>query len=171
MASLVENLISILDEEEKFYCDLVPIAERKAEAIIKNNLDDLQKINMEEQGIVDRIGVLEQKRQEVVANIAIVMGQNAKDLNLHAIIEMLQKQPKEQMQLKRIHDKLKKSVERLQDVNAQNKLLIQDALEMVEFNMNYIRSTRMSSGSSNYSKRASVMDAPDLGAGTFDAKQ
>ena len=42
---------------------------------------------------------------------------------------------------------------------------------MVEFNMNVIRSTRMSSGSSNYSSNAAQVDVPDIEAGTFDAKQ
>ena len=53
----------------------------------------------------------------------------------------------------------------------QNKQLLTEALEMVEFNMNVIRSTRMSSGSSNYSSNAAQVDIGDYGAGMFDAKQ
>lgn len=58
-----------------------------------------------------------------------------------------------------------------QELNLQNKQLLTEALEMVEFNMNVIRSTRMSSGSSNYSSNAAQVDIGDYGAGMFDAKQ
>ncbi len=171
MASLMENLISTLNDEEKLYSDLLPVADQKAHAIVKNNLDDLQEINEKEQMIINRIASLEQKRQETVDNIAIVMNRKAEDLKLQAIIDMLQKQPAQQKELREVHDRLKKTVKRLQEVNAQNKHLIEDSLEMIEFNMNYIRSTRMSSGSSNYSKHASTMDAPVYETGAFDAKQ
>lgn len=171
MASLVEELISTLTDEEKLYQELIPIAQGKAEVVIKNNMDELQKITDEEQLFLDRIGALEQKRQTVVSNMAIVLNRKQEDLNLSAIIEILQKQPAEQEQLKKIHDKLKKTIGRLKDINFQNRVLIEDAMQMVEFNMNYIRSTRMSSGSSNYDRNASQMDYMSPGAGMFDAKQ
>ncbi len=171
MASLMENLISELNDEEKLYRDLIPIADKKAEAIVKNNIDDLQAINEKEQEIINRIASLEQKRQETVGNIAVVMNRQAEGLKLQVIIDMMQNQPVWQKELKEIHDKLKKTVKHLQEVNAQNKHLIEDSLEMIEFNMNYIRSTRMSSGSSNYSKHASAMDTSVYETGAFDAKQ
>ena len=59
---------------------------------------------------------------------------------------------------------------RLVDINEKNKNLIENSLEMIEFNMNLIQSTRMSPGN-NYTKGAITEDAPALQAGTFDAKQ
>ncbi|MDR1699813.1 MAG: flagellar protein FlgN [Lachnoclostridium sp.] len=171
MASLMENLISTLKEEERLYSELFPIAEQKAQAIIKNDIEELQAVNEQEQKIINRVTSLEQKRQETVNNIAIVMNRKPEDLKLQVIADMLQKQPAQQKEIKEVHDKLKSTVKRLQEVNARNKDLIEDSLEMIEFNMNFIRSTRMSSGSSNYSKHASVMDSSSYSTGDFDAKQ
>ena len=65
-------------------------------------------------------------------------------------------------------------MKRLVDVNTKNKNLIENSLEMIEFNMNFIQSTRMSPGNNNYDKNASAagsgVDA-GFGTGSFDAKQ
>ena len=59
-------------------------------------------------------------------------------------------------------------------INSANKNLIENSLEMIEFNMNFIQSTRMSPGNNNYDKNASAagggVDA-GFGTGSFDAKQ
>ena len=70
-----------------------------------------------------------------------------------------------------VHDRLKKTVLQLQQVNNQNKELLKEAIDMVEFNMNVIRSTRMSSGSSNYSSDAAEVAGMAPQHGMFDAKQ
>lgn len=120
---------------------------------------------------MDEVGVLEHKRVQVTNDIATVLGKVSGTMNLEQIIQALSKQPTEQKQLRTLHDKLRRTVARLQELNIQNKELLNEALKMVEYNMNVIRSTRMSSGSSNYSSSAAQVDMPDYGAGTFDAKQ
>jgi len=92
-------------------------------------------------------------------------------MNLEKLVKKLGNQPKEKEALEKLHDRLKRTMGRLQELNLQNKQLLTEALEMVEFNMNVIRSTRMSSGSSNYSSNAAQVDIGDYGAGMFDAKQ
>ena len=59
----------------------------------------------------------------------------------------------------------------LQEINTQNKELLKESMDMLEFNMNVIRSTRMSSGSSNYSSDASEIAGMAPQHGMFDAKQ
>ena len=51
------------------------------------------------------------------------------------------------------------------------KQLLKEAIDMVEYNMNVIRSTRMSSGSSNYASDASEVYGTAPQQGMFDAKQ
>ncbi len=171
MASLIEELISTLDREEKLYADLIPIQEEKVRAIVANDLDALGRLSGSEQKIVDEVGNLENKRIRVSDDIATVLGRKPGSMKLEQIVQALKNQPAERKKLEEIHDRLRRTMGRLQDLNVQNKRLLQEALDMVEFNMNVIRSTRMSSGSSNYSSNAAQVDMPDVGAGTFDAKQ
>ena len=171
MASLIEDLMETLDREEKLYANLIPIQEEKIRAIVANDLDALSHLSTSEQKLVDEVGNLENKRIQVTEDIATVLGKVPGTMNLEQIIQVLGKQPAEQKQLQILHDRLRRTIARLQELNAQNKELLTQALEMVEYNMNVIRSTRMSSGSSNYSSNAAQVDIADYGAGMFDAKQ
>ena len=170
MASVIQELITVLTEEQQLYEKIIPIASEKKNVIIKNNLESLQEITEQEQLAIDQVTVLEKKRSEVIVNIGILLNRKPEELTLKEIIRLLENQPKEQKQLSQIHDQLKQTVQELKNINIQNKSLIVQSLEMIEFNMNLIQSTRMSPGN-NYTKGAITEDAPALKAGTFDAKQ
>ena len=171
MASLMEELMVTLDEEEKIYRQLIPIERDKTRAIIANDLKTLQDITVAEHELVDRTSALEGKRERIVVDIATVLGKNPKNINLNEIVGILKNQPEDQKKLQKVHDRLRKTVLQLQDINDQNKELLKESIDMVEFNMNVIRSTRMSSGSSNYSSDASEVAGMAPQHGMFDAKQ
>lgn len=170
MASLVEELISVLEKECEIYDKLLPIAEKKTNVIIKNDLETLRSITEQEHEVVDKVSVLERKRERVIFDIATVLNQDKETLNLTKIVKLLEQQPKEQKKLEMLHAHLKRTVNRLMDINYQNKSLIEESLEMIEFNMNLIQSTRRLPGN-NYTKGARTIDAPSLQTGMFDAKQ
>ena len=171
MASLIEDLIHTLKQECEVYKQMIPISENKTNIIVKNDVEALQEVTEEEQKMIEKINVLEHKREEVVLNIGTVLSKEPSTLHISAIIQLLQKQPKEQRQLSEIHDSLKQTIQRLVEVNNHNKSLIQQSLEMIEFNMNFIQSTRMSPGNHGYTKGASQFEMPNLQQGMFDAKQ
>lgn len=167
----MEELITTLKQEYTIYKELLPIEENKTKVIVSNNLKDLQEITEEEQTVVDKINGLERKRAEILANIGTVINRDSATLHIQNIIELLEKQPKEQKQLSDIHDNLKKLVQRLMEINNHNNSLIQQSLEMIEFNMNFIQSTRMLPGNNGYDKGASQYDASSTQSGMFDTKQ
>ena len=171
MASLMEELIGTLTAEEEIYRDLVPVEEEKTRAIIANDLKALQDITVREHELVDRTSALEGKRERVTLDIATVLSMDPKNITLEKIIDVLKNQPDDQKRLQIVHDRLRRTVMRLQAVNDQNKTLLKEAMDMIEFNMNVIRSTRMSSGSSNYSSDASEVAGMAPQHGMFDAKQ
>lgn len=171
MASLIEELITVLEQEKDTYGQLVPISEDKTKIIVKNDLQALQGIIEQEQLLLDRISILEHKRKEIVQNIGTVINKKPETLNIKIIIHLLEKQPTEQKRLSELHDNLKKTVQRLIEINNHNKSLIQQSLEMIEFDMNFIQSTRMSPGNQGYTKGAAQFDIPYHQQGMFDAKQ
>ena len=159
MASLIDDLTAVLQQEMEVYQTLIPISEQKTEVLIRGDLKRLQEITDQE---------------EVLHNMGMVLNRPVKDLSLTGLIELLGKQPEEQERLALLHDELQQTMKRLVDVNTKNKNLIENSLEMIEFNMNFIQSTRMSPGNNNYDKNASAagggVDA-GFGTGSFDAKQ
>ena len=171
MASLIEELITVLTKEEEIYKNLLPIAEEKTQIIIRNDLTALQKVTEQEQLVIDQITALEHKRDEVIVNMGVVLNRKPETLTLKHIVEILDKQPKEQRQLAQLHDSLKSILKRLKSINSRNQSLIEQSLEMIKFNMNLIQSTRMSPGSGNYTRNAYESNTVVGRTGMFDARQ
>ena len=166
----MEELISTLSQEKELYLALLPIAEEKTKAIVANDLEELQRITSKEQAAVDRVNALERKRGEVIENMGIVLGRKPQELTLTELIRVAEKQPKEKAALTELKDALGKAVRKLADLNERNRVLIQHSLDMIQFNMNIIQSTRMVQGN-NYTKNAGESDLGATQTGMFDAKQ
>lgn len=171
MASLIDDLTAVLQQEMEVYQTLIPISEQKTEVLIRGDLKRLQEITDQEQELLDQASAYGHRREEVLYNMGMVLNRPVKDLSLTGLIELLGKQPEEQERLALLHDELQQTMKRLVDVNTKNKNLIENSLEMIEFNMNFIQSTRMSPGSNNYNRNASSSYGVDMGPGAFDAKQ
>lgn len=171
MASLMENLIDVLNRESNEYEGLLQISQRKTAIIVSSNLEELQKITDEEQNMVNRVNALDHKRIEVTKDIATVLNRDVTKLTLTNLIEMLAARPAEQQALAEVHDRLSKTVHELQRVNEQNGSLLKDALEMVEFEINLLQASRLAPETANYNRGAySAGDTMGVTRG-FDAKQ
>lgn len=172
MASLMENLITVLGKECIEYEGLLELSMKKTPAIVSGDLEKLQKITDEEQDVVGRISRLEKAREEVTADIANVLNKDVKALKLPALIQMLEGRPQEQKLLAASHDRLRTAVRGLQKVNEQNRELIANALELVEFDMTLLQSMKTAPETANYNAGAySAGSTMGSYGGGFDAKQ
>ena len=172
MASLMENLINVLEQEGMAYEELLVLSMKKTPIIVSGDLEGLQQITDEEQMVVARINHLDAKREEVTKDIANVLNKDVKLLKLVDIINMLSQRPVEQKQLATAHDKLKDIVGQMKRVNEQNQELIKQSLEMVEFDLNLIHAMKSAPQTANYTKGAYNTGAiMGKSQGGFDAKQ
>ena len=171
MASLIEELLEVLENENSEYEVLLELSERKTPIIIKGDVTELQKITDEEQSVVNRINRLEQKRIAVTNDIANVINKDVETLKISALVQLLDRQPKEQERLAVTHDKLQSTVRNIKKINEQNAELIKQALDMVQFDMNLIQAMKKAPETANYNKGA-INAGGTLGSiGGFDAKQ
>jgi len=172
VASLLDNLIDVLDKENMEYEKLIVLAEDKTPTIVKGDVEGLSKITEDEQEIVGRIQGIEKQRIKVLADVANVVNRDVETLKLIDLIQMLEKMPDQQKKLRDIHERLKKTTEKLREINDKNQLLLADKLDMVEFNLNMIRAMKSAPQTANYSKDA-YTNGQALGIfhGGFDAKQ
>lgn len=168
----MENLIDILDQESREYEGLLALTRKKTQIIAGANLEDLQKITDDEQQMVSRISHLEKKRVEVTADIANVLNRDVTQLKLANLIDMMSGRPAEQEKLAAVHDSLKVTVRELQRINEQNKTLLEDALEMVQFEMSLLQAAKAAPETANYTRNAYNSGAQmGVSNGNFDAKQ
>ena len=167
MASLIEELIMVLGDEKKVYAEIIPVAEEKTRVIVNNDLQSLNSITEEEQALIGRISKLERKRQEVIRNIG--MNKKESELNFITIIDLLKGQEKEQEELRKLHDRLKRTIDALKLINERNQMLIKQSIEMIDFDINLMQSLRTSPGVGQYNTSSEV-EIQGMNKGMFDAK-
>jgi flagellar biosynthesis/type III secretory pathway chaperone len=172
VASLLENLINVLDSENTEYKKLAILAESKTSVIVAGDLEGLNKIMEDEQAIVGTIYKQETLRNSILADIANVVNRDVKTLKLIDLIKMLEKMPDQQQMLVESQANLRNTIDGLKAVNDKNQMLLSDKLEMVNFNLNMIRAMRSAPQTANYTKNA-YNDGQVLGIfrGGFDTKQ
>lgn len=167
----MEELISTLEMENQKYEKLLELSKRKADIIAKRDVAQLEQITDEEQIVVTDINRLDSKREEVTKDIANVINKDVETLKLSVLIELMGRQPDQQRKLAAVHDKLKETVHQVKMINENNQKLIEQTLEMVQFDLNLIRSMRQAPQTANYGRNA-ISSGAELGAVKgFDAKQ
>lgn len=171
MASLIENLITTLEEESALYEALTKESLEKTPAIVANNLEKLQEANMKEQRIVDELAAVSHRRNQALEEIAIVMGKDAKTITVSEVINMMEKQPEFQHPLIAVKDKMLKQADTLRQVSIHNRDLLEQSLEITEYSINLIHSMNQMPETANYNKES--YSGTTLGGiqSSFDTKQ
>ena len=172
MASIMETLMDVLEQEETQYRALLDLSVKKTEIIVSNDVEALVKLTDEEQVIVDGIAVLDKKRETAMKDVADVMNKKFESFRLSELVDLLASRPVEQKRLAAVTDSLRQITETMQLVNGQNRDLIQSALDMVEFDLNLIRGMKAAPETAQYTSGA-ISAGSRLGSvsGKFDAKQ
>ena len=170
MASLMEELLEVLGEEEKQYQELIELADVKSQAIIKADIDKLSEVTTQEQNAASTLLNLSNKRARVLDEMATVLGKDPAKMTINKMIGYLENQPEEQKKLSERRDRLLEVGTQMQRLNQQNETLLKQALEMVEFDLTLLRSMRQAPETANYNKNA-YNTGDLLGSSGFDAKQ
>lgn len=172
MASLMENLINILNEECVEYDNLLKLTISKTPVIVSEDLEALARITDDEQLQLSRLSALDKKRNEAIADIANVLNKDVETLKIKKLIKMMAQRPAEQRALAEAYDKLMATAKHVELINARNNELIQSALDMVHFNMSIVQSAKAAPTSANYNRGAyNTGDALGVDRKSFDARQ
>ena len=172
MASLMENLVQVLDRECTLYEQLLGLSSRKTAIIVSGDLKALAEITDEEQCVVAKIQRLEKERIVAMENIASVLNTDVNSLKLTDLITILEKRPQDQKNLAVQKDRLVGVLGNVKRVNGQNQELLISSLEMVRFEMNIIQSSKRAPQTANYSRALGTTgDCLGYTTGGFDAKQ
>ena len=172
MASLMENLIEVLDQECTMYEKLLGLSSQKTTVIVQGDLKALAEITDEEQYVIGNIQSLEKKRMEAMKDIANVLNKDVNSLKLTDLIEVLEKRPVDRKNLAEQRDRLVGVAGNVRRVNGQNQELLLSSLEMVQFEMNIIQASKSAPQTANYSRALDTTgDRLGYTSGGFDAKQ
>ena len=149
MASLVEELISVLEEEKSVYESLLQCAESKRQILIDADVPALEQLTATEQNDADTLVQMSNRQLQLLQDIATVLGKAKEDITVTKIIGYLESQPEVRDRLKTARDGL---------------------LSVAEFDITLFKSLRQAPETANYNRNAYSTGAL-LGSSGFDAKQ
>lgn len=170
MASLIENLITVLNEENSEYETLLALSLAKTDTIVSGDANALNEFVAKEQSVVERINKLEKKRIEATGDIAIVLNRKPEELTLDTLAGLLSSRKAESDAIKDVHDRLRNTLERMVRVNESNRVLLQESIDMIDFELNLAQSLKQAPTTANYSGNTYTNDSYGP-TGSFDAKQ
>ena len=170
MASLVEELINVLAEEESIYKKLTEYGEKKRQIIIDADIPELEKLTDLEQQASDELLTKSNKQMALLGDIATVLGKTDEKMTVTRLIGYLDKQPDIQSKLTETRDSLLDTADQMQKINDLNSQLLAQAIEMTEFDITLFKSMRQAPETANYDKSA-YNTGTILGSSGFDAKQ
>ena len=171
MASLMDDLIAVMEQEAICYENYLKTANNKKEVIIKGDVPGLQQITQEEEIVAGQLFRLEKKRQAVVSDICTVTNRNAETFTVSALVRDLAARPEESERLKIVSDRLSQALEACQQINQTNKMLIEQSLEFLEFTINAFSGLAAADSSPIYRKKQGAFKESGSGYSIFDAKQ
>lgn len=168
MASLVEELVNVLEAEKQIYTTLVGYEERKKDVLIAADVAVLEEITTKEQLAGDDLIAYSNKQIQILKDIATVLGRTDGKMTVTRLISLLDTQPKVQEQLTEARDSLLNAANQMKTLSDQNAILIRQAIELNEFDMTLFKSLRQAPETANYDKSA-YNTGSLLGGGGFDA--
>ena len=168
MASLVEELVNVLEAEKQIYTTLVGYEERKKDVLIAADVAALEEITTKEQLAGDDLIAYSNKQIQILKDIATVLGRTDGKMTVTRLISLLDTQPKVQEQLTEARDSLLNAANQMKTLSDQNAILIRQAIELNEFDMTLFKSLRQAPETANYDKSA-YNTGSLLGGSGFDA--
>lgn len=170
MASLMDDLTQVLENETVEYKKLVELSEGLKEALIESDVPSVERLTAAQEEVSNGIQSLETQRARVMNDIAVVLNKKPEELKVFMLEESLAGQPALQERLAAVRTELKQTMDELKRVNQTNQVLLRQSMELLEFDLNLFRSMRQAPETANYNKSA-VNTGDLLGSRGFDAKQ
>ena len=168
MASLVEELVTVLEAEEKIYQTLIAYGEEKTQVLIRAEVPALEALTSKEQLASDDLIAHSNQQIQLLKDIANVLGRTEEKMTVTSLIGLLDSQPEVQQKLTDARDRLLSAANRMQHLNDQNVALIKQAIELNEFDLTLFKSLRQAPETANYD-RSACNTGSLLGSSGFDA--
>ena len=170
MASLMDDLTQVLENETVEYKKLIELSDNLRKALIESDVSTVEQMTAAQEEVSNGIQSLESRRARIMNDIAVVLNKKPEELKVSALEETLAGQPLLKERLATARTELKQTMDELKRINHTNQTLLRQSMELLEFDLNLFRSMRQAPETANYNR--SAMNTGDLlGSRGFDAKQ
>lgn len=131
--SHLDEMLRYLDEQAKIVSDLIALARKKADVIVKGDMQTLDLLVKGEQKLVWHLGRAEEQRVKIHQQLAASLGISPVALTMSLVIEHAPAERKEQLEEgMRAYTQILQEYQELNELNMQ---LAQQALAYVDFSL------------------------------------
>ena len=169
MAGIIYDLADVLTEQKECYEGLLTLATYKTQSVVEKNIEVLTQVVEREEAFIGRVQLLDQKRESLLKDIALVTGLSYEKLTITKLIEKVGQDKEMSQNLMRLRDELKGLIENLKKQNELNKKVLEQSIEFVEFTVNAIKTTQLTEVQVNYTKPGAMYE--ERTKSFFDQKQ
>lgn len=140
MAGLINELMDIMGGMANVISELTELSRSKKEIVINDQTSALKQITAQENTLVGRYQKLERTAEAHIKDISTVLNTRGKKLTLGMLGDIIKEQDDYPAYME-VYKRLKTGIEELKTLNDQNRVLINNALEYIDYSVNVIRST------------------------------
>ncbi len=152
MAGIIDELLEVLIDQKTCYEGLVTLATYKTQAVTEKNIDVLNQVVEREEAFIGRVNLLDQTRETLLKDIALIIGSDYKVITVRNLIEKIGEEKPVSKQLTEVREALLELMEALKKQNAINTALLNQSMEYVDFTINAIKTTQFTETQINYIK-------------------
>ncbi len=130
MTNPFESVVGLLQEEADLHRRLLGLAREEQRALVRGDVEGLQKIVAEQERLVGQVRALEQARRQLLDLVAERVGRQVEELTLRELVYL--SPPDVGRRLAEQREVLTGLLQQLADVNKANALLIRSHLEQIQ---------------------------------------
>lgn len=133
----LERLKNLLSDQDSNIANLLEVALKKQRAVITNDREELEKLNFNEETLLNRVNAIEIERVNFLNNIPSTAEGQRENISGN-LMELFLENNREKIDDKTYKDitdyscKLKDKVTQLQNINGQNRFLIEQANNLLK---------------------------------------
>lgn len=161
-----EKLVSNLEDLIKFYLQLLDLARKEKEALIEADANKIVELNSQKELHLQKIKLADTLRFKHAKELCVMIKADSDNPRL---LEIAQKIPGVMGdQLRNLHKTLDMVITRIIEINKDNEMLTQKALQALNGTMNNIKETL--SGKKTYERKGNYKQGPEQ-SGNFVSKE
>ncbi|MBN8535739.1 MAG: flagellar protein FlgN [Deltaproteobacteria bacterium] len=161
-----EKLVSNLEDLIKFYLQLLDLARKEKEALVEADANKILELNSQKELHLQKIKLADTLRFKHAKELCVMIKADSENPRL---LEIAQKIPGVMGdQLRNLHKTLDMVITRIIEINKDNELLTQKALQALNGTMNNIKETL--SGKKTYERKGNYKQGPEQ-SGNFVSKE
>jgi len=136
---MADNLEELLRAQLSLYNNLLESAGQKKVHLLSNNIEALRRVTVCENGLIGKLQKLEREREKASSDLAGRLHISAANLTLADLISRID-DTSARNRLDDLRKRLRGAMDSLKTVNEQNRTLINQSLEYLDYTMNLVRS-------------------------------